>query len=154
MYSLFHSARLNTITEMDSTSSLLSEISHFSKSEDDLDVSVILNPNQKKREWREHRPSGEYALNKKRRSTLHKAVDLNSSDRIVATTTLVMPKDGPITASSVIEATPAEDNKENSRENSRKRRKSSEQGSKTKISLIEDVAPIVSSFYGIIKNSR
>ncbi|XP_001605567.1 rac GTPase-activating protein 1 [Nasonia vitripennis] len=130
--------KLNTITELDSTGSLLSD-SCFSKSEDDLDTSIILQQNHKKREWKEHRPSGEYVINKRRRSALQKAVDLNSSDRIVATTTLVMPKDGAITASSVIEAIPGDENKDPQHStssqqlnSSRKRRKSAERNSKSR----------------------
>ncbi|XP_076640104.1 rac GTPase activating protein tumbleweed [Colletes latitarsis] len=101
--------KLNTIAELDSTGSILSDLSCFSKSEDDLDTSIIIQQNQKKREWKEHRPSGEYST-KKRRSTLQKVAELNSSDRIVATTTVVMPKEGTITASSVIEAIPGDEN--------------------------------------------
>ncbi|XP_015522707.1 rac GTPase-activating protein 1 [Neodiprion pinetum] len=108
---LHHADKLNTIAELDSTGSLLSDLSCFSKSEDDLDASVMLQQNQKKREWKEHRPSGEYST-KKRRSSIQKAVDLNTSDRIVATTTVVLPKDGPITASSVIEAKPGNENED------------------------------------------
>ncbi|XP_011300872.1 rac GTPase-activating protein 1-like [Fopius arisanus] len=119
--------KLNTIAELDSTGSLLSDLSCFSKSEDDLDASALLSQNHKKREWKEHRPSGEYST-KKRRSTLQKVADLNNSDRIIATTTVVMPKDGAITASSVIEAVPGDENQDpkSPLQSSRKRRKSSE----------------------------
>lgn len=116
--------RLNTIAELDSTGSLLSDLSCFSKSEDDLDASALLNQNHKKREWKEHRPSGEYSI-KKRKSTLQKVADLNNSDRLIATTTVVMPKDGMITASSVIEAIPGDENHD-PLQSSRKRRKSGE----------------------------
>ncbi|KAJ8682974.1 hypothetical protein QAD02_018766 [Eretmocerus hayati] len=128
--------KLNTITELDSTGSLLSDLSCISRSEDDLDTSIILQQNRKKREWKEHRPSGEYVIKRKRRSGTQQSVDLNGSDRIVATTTLVMPKEGAITASSVIEAIPADENmdprRKTSQENSRNRRKSSERNSKSK----------------------
>ncbi|XP_011497551.1 PREDICTED: rac GTPase-activating protein 1 [Ceratosolen solmsi marchali] len=139
--------KLNTITELDSTGSLLSDLSCFSKSEDDLDTSIILQQNQKKREWKEHRPSGEYVIKKKRRSALQKTVELNNSDRIVATTTVVMPKEGTITASSVIETIPADENKDpqqNSsvQSSSRKRRKSGERNSKSKS---QDVTPTPSA---------
>lgn len=142
--------RLNPIAELDSTGSLLSDLSCFSKSEDDLDTSITIQQNFKKREWKEHRPSGEYVLNKKRRSTLHKSVDLNNSDRIVATTTVVMPKEGTITASSVIEAIPGDENKDpqqnlSSHSNSRKRRKSSERQSKSKSNYHDqEITPTVS----------
>ncbi|KAJ8683104.1 hypothetical protein QAD02_018896 [Eretmocerus hayati] len=142
--------KLNTITELDSTGSLLSDLSCFSKSEDDLDTSIILHQNRKKREWKEHRPSGEYVIKRKRRSGLQKSVDLNSSDRIVATTTLVMPKEGAITASSVIEAIPGDENMDPhqnaSQENSRRRRKSSDRNSKSKSGLLDqDSAPLPSA---------
>lgn len=121
---IFH--RLKTITELDSTGTLLSDLSCFSKSEDDLDTSMILQQSKKKREWKEHRPSGEYSA-KKRRSTV-KTTDLNSSDRIIATTTVTMPKDGNITASSIIETVPADENNDpqTPAQSSRKRRKSEE----------------------------
>lgn len=125
--------RLNTITELNSTGSLLSDLNCLSRSEDDLETSNILQ-NQKKREWKEHRPSSEYSK-KHRRSTSHKTAELNSSDRIVATTTVVMPKDGTITASSTIEAIPGEENVDPqiSLHNSRKRRKSSTEHNKSKL---------------------
>ncbi|KAK0076555.1 hypothetical protein PV325_005196 [Microctonus aethiopoides] len=123
----FNADKLNTITELDATGSLLSDLSCFSKSEDDLDASALLNQNHKKREWKEHRPSGEYST-KKRRSTLQKVTDLNSSDRMIATMTVVMPKEGAITASSVIEAIPGDENHDpqSGLRNSRKRRKSND----------------------------
>ncbi|XP_034950890.1 rac GTPase-activating protein 1-like [Chelonus insularis] len=120
-----HNDKLNTIAELDSTGSLLSDLSCFSKSEDDLDASALLS--HRKREWKEHRPSGEYST-KKRRSTIQKVVDLNNSDRIVATTTVIMPKEGTITASSVIEAVPGDENQDPKSPNrsSQKKRKSVE----------------------------
>ncbi|XP_015605276.1 rac GTPase-activating protein 1 [Cephus cinctus] len=129
-----HNDKLNTIAELDSTGSLLSDLSCFSKSEDDLDASAIIQHSQKKREWKEHRPSGEYSA-KKRRSNVQKVAELNSSDRIVATTTVVMPKDGTITASSVIEAVPSNENQDPQTQlrSARKRRKSGERHSRTKI---------------------
>ncbi|XP_033185778.1 rac GTPase activating protein tumbleweed [Bombus vancouverensis nearcticus] len=129
--------KLNTIAELDSTGSILSDLSCFSKSEDDLDISAIIQQNHKKREWKEHRPSGEYST-KKRRSTVQKAAELTSSDRIVATTTVVMPKDGNITASSVIEAIPGDENidPQEPLHNSRKRRKSGDR-SKSKLTPVD-----------------
>ncbi|XP_031836061.1 rac GTPase activating protein tumbleweed [Nomia melanderi] len=128
--------KLNTIAELDSTGSILSDLSCFSKSEDDLDTSVIVQQSQKKREWKEHRPSGEYSA-KKRRSTVQKVAELNSSDRIIATTTVVMPKEGPITASSVIEAMPADENADpqGPLHNSCKRHKSGDR-SKSKVTPV------------------
>lgn len=132
--------RLNTIAELDSTGSILSDLNCLSKSEDDLETSAILHQNQKsgKRQWKEHRPSSEHSK-KQRRSSLHKVTELNSSDRIVATTTVVMPKDGAITASSTIEAIPGDENADPQvpSQNIRKRRKSSEEQSKSKLSHMD-----------------
>ncbi|XP_066583719.1 rac GTPase-activating protein 1 [Prorops nasuta] len=124
---MHYNDKLNTITELDSTGSILSDLSCFSKSEDDLDASAIIQHNQKKREWKEHRPSGEY-IAKKRRSSMQKLVDLNSSDRIVATTTVTMPKEGAITASSVIEAIPRDENTDpqGQKQNTKKLRRSAD----------------------------
>ncbi|XP_076167684.1 rac GTPase activating protein tumbleweed [Ptiloglossa arizonensis] len=134
---LHQNDKLNTIAELDSTGSILSDLSCFSKSEDDLDTSVIIQQSQKKREWKEHRPSGEYST-KKRRSALQKVAELNSSDRIVATTTVVMPKEGTITASSVIEAIPGDENvdPQGPLHNSCKRRKSSDRN-KSKLTPVD-----------------
>ncbi|XP_034178181.1 rac GTPase activating protein tumbleweed [Osmia lignaria lignaria] len=128
--------KLNTIAELDSTGSILSDLSCFSKSEDDLDTSVIIQQHQKKREWKEHRPSGEYST-RKRHSTVQKIAELNSSDRIVATTTVVMPKEGNITASSVIEAIPRDENTDpqGPLHSARKRRKSGDR-SKSKLAPV------------------
>ncbi|KOC65521.1 Rac GTPase-activating protein 1 [Habropoda laboriosa] len=133
---LHQNDKLNTIAELDSTGSILSDLSCFSKSEDDLDASIIIQQNQKKREWKEHRPSGEYSA-KKRRSIAQKVAELNTSDRIVATTTVVMPKEGSITASSVIEAIPRDENTDpqGPLHSSRKRRKSGDR-SKTKLTPV------------------
>lgn len=96
----------------------------------------MLSQNLKKREWKEHRPSGEYST-KKRRSTLHKVAELNNSDKIVATTTVTMPKDGTITASSVIEAIPADENHDPQTlsHSARKRRKSGDRSRSKVIAL-------------------
>ncbi|XP_033333684.1 rac GTPase activating protein tumbleweed [Megalopta genalis] len=128
--------KLNTIAELDSTGSILSDLSCFSKSEDDLDTSVLIQQSQKKREWKEHRPSGEYSA-KKRRSNVQKIAELNTSDRIVATTTVVVPKEGAITASSVIEAIPGNENAdpEGSLPSSAKKRKSGDR-SKSKLTPV------------------
>lgn len=116
---------------------------------------MIIQQSQKKREWKEHRPSGEYST-KKRRSTLHKVAELNTSDRIVATTTVVVPKDGNITASSVIEAVPVDENADphGPLHSSRKRRKSGDR-SKSKLAVVNtnekkiDTAVSYYSIYGI-----
>ncbi|KAL0109399.1 hypothetical protein PUN28_014460 [Cardiocondyla obscurior] len=125
--------KLNTIEELNSTGSLLSDLNCLSRSEDDIETSHILQ-SHKNRDWKEHRPSTEYS--KKNRNTLHKSTELNSSDKIVATTTVVMPKDGAITASSTIEAIPRDENADPqiSLHNSRKRRKSSTEYNKSKLS--------------------
>lgn len=138
-----HCFRLNTIAELNSTGSLLSDLNCLSRSDDDLETSNILQ-SQKKREWKEHRPSSEYSKKHRRSTKLHKTTELNSSDRIVATTTVVMPKDGTITASSTIEAIPGDENADPQvpLHNSRKRRKSSggsrTEHNKSKLSHMND----------------
>lgn len=142
--------RLDTITELDSTGSILSDLNCLSKTEDDLDTSIL---QKKRREWKEHRPSNEYS-SKQRRSSLHKVTELNSSDKIVATTTVVMPKDGTITASSTIEAIPGDENADPQTplQTSRKRRKSSSERSRSKLSHIDlNEIPIDTAVY-ILQN--
>jgi Rac GTPase-activating protein 1 len=96
--------QLSAIKEINSTGSILSDFS-YSRSEDDLDGSVM----QAGKAWKKHRPSTggvpEPAA-KKRRSSGAKAVEIGPSDTVRATTTLTMCKDGPITATSIIESVP------------------------------------------------
>lgn len=126
----YYTDRLNPIAELDSTASILSDLSCYSKSEDDLDTSFILQQ-RNKREWREHRPSGEYGL-KKRRSSVQKIADRNSSDRLIAKTIVSVNRDGPITATSVIETIPCNENKDPQTplQNLRSRQKSNENKTK------------------------
>lgn len=93
---------LSAIKEVNTTGSLLSDFS-YSRSEDDIDKSILENGLT----WKKHRPStgGEPAM-KKRRSSSSKAVEISHSDTVRATTTVVVPKEGPITATSVIESLP------------------------------------------------
>lgn len=107
-------------------------MSCYSKSEDDLDTSFILQQRHKKREWKEHRPSGEYGA-KKRRNAVQKIADRNISDRLIAKTVVSVSRDGPITASSVIETIPAKENNDPQTplHNLRNRQKSNENRTKT-----------------------
>lgn len=104
--------RLNTINEinsneLNSTGSLLSELS-YSKSEDGLDVSAVIRPETWKRP-KNAAPVEEASSPKRpRRSSGHKVVEINPTDKIIATTTLSVSKAGPITATSIIEAVPQE----------------------------------------------
>lgn len=97
---------LSCIPEINSTGSILSDFS-YSKSEDDLDSSKILGG----KVWKKARPSvdliSDQPAPKKRRSSGHKVVEISTNDTVRATTTLMMPKHGPITATSVIEAVPS-----------------------------------------------
>lgn len=98
--------RLSAIQEINSTGSLLSDFS-YSRSEDDLDESVT----KQGRGWtdfiREKVTTDEPAA-KKRRSLKDKVVEINATDTVRATTTLTVSKDGPITATSIIESLPTE----------------------------------------------
>ncbi|CAH0548067.1 unnamed protein product [Brassicogethes aeneus] len=93
---------LSAIQEINSTGSILSDFS-YSRSEDDLD-NFTSGP-----VWKNHRASTggvpEPAI-KKRRSSSNKFVEVNATDTVRATTTLTVPKEGPITATSVIESVP------------------------------------------------
>lgn len=98
-----HLGHLSDIQEINSTGSLLSDLS-YSRSEDDLD-----RPFEKT--WKKHRPSTgglpEPAF-KKRRSSSSRVVEINKSETVRATTTVTVSKEGPITATSVIESLPQE----------------------------------------------
>ncbi|XP_014236380.1 rac GTPase-activating protein 1-like [Trichogramma pretiosum] len=137
-----HTNGLNTIAELDSTGTLLSDLSHFSKSEDDLDASIILQEKHK-RNWKDHRPSGEH----KRRRSIKRTAELNTSDCVVAKTRVVVPKDGPVTATTTIEAVPT-DNKENSQSrnsSNNKKLRRSDGGRKSRTSLTDDCLPTPSA---------
>lgn len=107
-------------------------MSCYSKSEDDLDTSFILQQRHKKREWKEHRPNCDYGP-KKRRSSVQKIADRNNSDRLIAKTIVSMTRNGPITASSVIETIPGNENNDPQTplHNLRNRQKSNENKMKT-----------------------
>ncbi|XP_072388935.1 rac GTPase-activating protein 1-like [Diabrotica undecimpunctata] len=99
--------RLSAIKEINSTGSILSDFS-YSRSEDDLDSSRCMNKPTK--EWkRQQTDLMEEPANKKRRSTSSKGVEIGITDTIKATTTLTLNKDGPITATSIIESIPKSD---------------------------------------------
>ncbi|XP_067002574.2 rac GTPase-activating protein 1 [Anabrus simplex] len=101
--------RLNTITEdLDYTGSLLSDLS-YSRSDDDLDLSLT----RSGRPWKKHRYSmpGEDPIAAKRRCSNTKSVQLDGmaaspGEQLVATTTVTLSREGPIKASARIETTP------------------------------------------------
>ncbi|KAJ8946085.1 hypothetical protein NQ314_008985 [Rhamnusium bicolor] len=97
---------LSAIQEVNSTGSILSDFS-YSRSEDDLDSSKCF---QTGREWRKHRASASAAPTepavKKRRSSSNKVVEIGATDTVRATTTVTVTKEGPITATSIIESVP------------------------------------------------
>lgn len=103
--------RLDTIAELDSTGSLLSELS-YSRSEDDLDLNASF-LNSRKDFKKCHRPPDDIAPSpKRRRSNIRKSLevrksDITSEDRVVATTTVTVRREGNITAHSKIEAQPS-----------------------------------------------
>ncbi|RZB89838.1 rac GTPase-activating protein 1 [Asbolus verrucosus] len=84
--------------------SILSDFS-YSRSDEELDGSIL----QTGKAWKKHRPSSggiaEPAI-KKRRSSGNKIVEIGATDTVRATTTLTVTKDGPITATSIIESVP------------------------------------------------
>jgi hypothetical protein len=95
--------RLGTINEtgMDSTGSILSVDVSLSRSEDDLDVSALVSG----KKWRRNDvpPDDAGVSGPKKRRSLNESVTLGA-DRLVATTTVTMHRDGPITARSQINA--------------------------------------------------
>lgn len=105
---------LSAIIEGNTTGSLLSDFS-YSKSEDDLDVSNM----QSNKTWKKHRPSTggpqPHEPAQKKRKSSSKTVEISNTDTVRATTTLTVPKSGPITATSVIESVPAADLKPSSK---------------------------------------
>ncbi|KAF5278824.1 hypothetical protein FQR65_LT03512 [Abscondita terminalis] len=99
-------SHLSAIKEVNTTGSLISDFS-YSRSEDDLDCSILspkTNAVQKKR----ISDVGGQPPPKKRRSIEHGVVEINATDTVRATTTLTLNKDGPITATSIIESIPNE----------------------------------------------
>lgn len=98
--------RLDTIAELDSTGSLLSELS-YSRSEDDLDASFL---DSRKDFKKTHRAPDDIAAPnpKRRRSSIRKSLEVKKSggtpdERLVATTTVTVGGEGNITAHSKIE---------------------------------------------------
>ncbi|XP_023715210.1 rac GTPase-activating protein 1 isoform X2 [Cryptotermes secundus] len=104
--------RLHTISEaMDSTGSLLSDLS-YSRSEDDLDSTLT----RCGKVWKKHRPSltagDDPPSAKRRRSAVEKTIQFDgmgmNAETVVATTTLTVGKEGgPIKASAKLEAVPS-----------------------------------------------
>lgn len=99
--------RLKRISELDSTESVLSDLS-YSRSEEELDLSS-------NRRYRKHRPSlpHEFPVAAKRSrqsSNTFKQLEINTKDsdteRVIATTTVAVELNGNITASSQIETIP------------------------------------------------
>ncbi|KAL6266839.1 hypothetical protein P5V15_003668 [Pogonomyrmex californicus] len=81
------------ITETDSTGSILSDLNCLSKSEDDLDMDIIIKL-QKEKKWKKYKPNNEYCMNNivyKQYNTLDKIAEFNSPDGV---TIRIKPKDG------------------------------------------------------------
>ncbi|KAB0792708.1 hypothetical protein PPYR_14667 [Photinus pyralis] len=100
--------QLSAIQEVNTTGSLISDFS-YSRSEDDLDTSVAF-CNKLSSTMKSQRRSGEFVTEppiKKRRSS-NRVVEINAADTVRATTTLTVSRDGPITATSIIESVPPE----------------------------------------------
>lgn len=109
--------------EIDNTGSFLSTLSVTQSEDDFLDEHSIGGPYTNK-QWKKHRPSGNYGHNssfiddkKKSRPSEGKseqrrvlgennAIEIGGADKIRATTKVSIPREGPIQASSIIEAIP------------------------------------------------
>lgn len=77
---------MSTITEADSTGSILSDLNCLSKSEDDLETEAIIKA-QEHREWKKHEPINEYSAANKHCNTLDKVAEFNLSNRATSITT-------------------------------------------------------------------
>lgn len=77
---------LPTITETDSTGSILSDLNCLSKSEDDLETEAIMRAH-KYREWKKYEPINEHsaAHTNKQCNTLDKVAEFNLPNRITST---------------------------------------------------------------------
>uniref|UniRef100_A0A1B6HUN1 Rho-GAP domain-containing protein n=1 Tax=Homalodisca liturata TaxID=320908 RepID=A0A1B6HUN1_9HEMI len=98
--------RLSAIQELDSTGSMLSDLS-FSRSDDDLDLEAVL---RKKRTFKKQRPSTDFdelPSVKRRRSQVIEVNQDGVAERMVATTTVTMEHDGSVSAQSQIETIPS-----------------------------------------------
>ena len=95
---------LNTIQEGNTTESLLSNFSYL-VSEDDLDSVLKAN-----KPWKKHRTSRDLSepAVKKRRSSGNKIIEIANNEKVVGTITLMVNKNGPITATWIIESVPTE----------------------------------------------
>jgi len=90
--------RLDTIAELESTGSVMSELS-YTRDEDDF-LEDIENHRPSKRSY----PHTITHHTKRRRST--KTIEFNGQDKVVATTTLTLDHQGPLSATSIIETIP------------------------------------------------
>ncbi|VEN47279.1 unnamed protein product [Callosobruchus maculatus] len=96
---------LGTIPEINSTGSMLSDLS-YSRSEDDLESSYC-KMKKDRGTWKKLQPTApkDEPASKKRRSS-NGVVEIGAKDSVRATTTLTVNKNGPITATSIIESVP------------------------------------------------
>lgn len=103
--------RLDTIAELDSTGSLLSDMS-YSRSEDDLDLNCSILDGRKDFKKCNPAPDDIAPSPKRRRSNVRKSLEIRRSDvgteeRVVATTTVTVQREGNIKARSKIETKPS-----------------------------------------------
>lgn len=97
--------QLSAIQEINTTGSILSDFS-YSRSEDDLDSSRCLKTGKTWKKMRSSNEGMQEPASKKRRSSSNKVVEIGAADTVRATTTVTMSKEGPITATSIIESVP------------------------------------------------
>ncbi|XP_014283838.1 rac GTPase-activating protein 1 isoform X1 [Halyomorpha halys] len=98
--------RLNTITELETTGSVMTDLSYTRDEDDFLDVSSSENRGQKR-----SNPVRSNKNRKKRRSSSAvRACELKGKDRLVATTTVTVDHESKIQATAVIEARPHNEN--------------------------------------------
>lgn len=97
--------RLDTITELDleTTGSVMSDLSYTRDEDEFLNVS-----GPETRGHKRQMPTKVHGA-KRRRSGNTKAIEMNSSQTVIATTTVTVEHNGPVSATSVIETVPSHD---------------------------------------------
>ncbi|KAL1137777.1 hypothetical protein AAG570_009473 [Ranatra chinensis] len=94
---------LDTITELESTGSVLSDLS-YTRDEDDL---LIMSSSDTRSKKRRSGSTPFIGKTKRRKSSTTKTVEVNPNERLIATTTVTVEHSGPVNARSVIETIPS-----------------------------------------------
>jgi len=100
--------RLNTINELDSTGSMLASFDITTeRTEEELELSMVRSSRAARMKRASDALENNLDSSKRRRSSREKKIEISTHERLVATTTVTVPKDGPMTATSIIESHPS-----------------------------------------------